>query len=85
MKRTAQGVNKHSLKYDTPFHIHGKIRNREKDQEKINREKEHLPNISGNVVEDREGTCIMSAEGPVNSFGANEINTEKSLKANIHY
>lgn len=34
-------VIKHSLKCDTPLHVHGKIRNKERDQEKVMKEKEH--------------------------------------------
>lgn len=60
---------KHSLKYDTLLHIHRKIRNWKKDQEKIKKEKEHLLNISVNDMEEMEGTCIMSAEGPVIVWG----------------
>lgn len=46
-------VVKHSSKYDTPSHIHVKIRNMKKDQEKV--KKEHPVNISVNDLEEMEG------------------------------
>lgn len=75
---------KHPLKFETPLHKHGEIRNREKDQEQIKKEK-NTCSTSVNHVEEMEDTCIMSAERLVSSFGANDINMEKKLKANIQY
>lgn len=72
-------VIKHYWRCDTPLHVCEKIGDKEKDQEKLIKEKERLLNVPVDV-EEMEGTWIMSAEEPVNSFGANEINIEKRLK-----